>query len=113
MLKCIQKGACWCRAFLPPSYAAPKRAAYVLVQSAAEPPQRSEGALTLRTLRTNQLLLAQARHYHVDNRVNQNFPFRYEGASKTRFTVGFVAFVAAGVSVPFLACAFQLYVQYL
>ncbi len=63
--------------------------------------------------RTDQLRLAQARHYHVDTRVNQNFPFRYEGASKTRFTVGLVAFVAAGVSVPFLACAFQLCVQYL
>lgn len=92
---------------------APKRAVCVLVPSAAPPPQRSDGALTLRTLRTNQLRLPQARYYHVDNRVNQNFPFRYEGASKTRFTVGFVAFVAAGFSVPFLACAFQLYVQFL
>lgn len=77
------------------------------------PPQRSDGALTLRTLRTIQLRLAQRRHYHVENRVNQNFPFRYEGEAKTRFTVAFAAFVAAGFSVPFLACAFQLYVQFL
>ncbi|GAA5863929.1 hypothetical protein JCM3774_004421 [Rhodotorula dairenensis] len=51
---------------------------------------------------------AQSRKFHVDNRVNNNFPFRYEGESKTRFTVGFVTFAVVGFSAPFLACAFQL-----
>ncbi|GAA5964117.1 hypothetical protein JCM8115_005348 [Rhodotorula mucilaginosa] len=62
----------------------------------------------VRRAQASRLRLAQRRHYHVENRVNQNFPFRYEGEAKTRFTVGFAAFVAAGFSVPFLASAFQL-----
>lgn len=48
------------------------------------------------------------RAMHVENRVNNNFPFRYEGESKTRFTVGFVSVATIGFSAPFLACAFQL-----
>ncbi|BGP56043.1 hypothetical protein JCM8202_005188 [Rhodotorula sphaerocarpa] len=48
------------------------------------------------------------RHFHVDNVVNNNFPFRYEGESTRRFTIGFISVALVGFSAPFLAVAFQM-----
>ncbi|BGO92138.1 hypothetical protein NBRC10512_000869 [Rhodotorula toruloides] len=53
------------------------------------------------------LALRHARQYHVENKVNNNFPFKYEGKSKRRFTVGFLVFCAFGFGTPFLAVRFQ------
>ncbi|GAA5987950.1 hypothetical protein JCM10908_007285 [Rhodotorula pacifica] len=68
--------------------------------------QRTSSALVRRGPASRRMM--QSRLYHVENRVNNNFPFRYEGESKTRFTVGFLTVAAVGFSAPFLACAFQL-----
>ncbi|KAL7342595.1 hypothetical protein BJY59DRAFT_689782 [Rhodotorula toruloides] len=57
--------------------------------------------------RASGLALRHARQYHVENKVNNNFPFKYEGKSKRRFTVGFLVFCAFGFGTPFLAVRFQ------
>ncbi|BGP32814.1 hypothetical protein JCM10296v2_004598 [Rhodotorula toruloides] len=59
------------------------------------------------TARVSGLTLRHVRQYHVENKVNNNFPFKYEGESKTRFTVGFLVFCALGFGTPFLAVRFQ------
>ncbi|BGP48866.1 hypothetical protein JCM10450v2_004745 [Rhodotorula kratochvilovae] len=51
----------------------------------------------------------QLRAFHIENKVNANFPFTYEGAaSKKRFTVGFVGVLTFAAAAPFLASAFQI-----
>ncbi|GAA6054432.1 hypothetical protein NBRC10513_006016 [Rhodotorula toruloides] len=57
--------------------------------------------------RASALTLRHARQYHVENKVNNNFPFKYGGESKTRFTVGFLVFCALGFRTPFLAVRLQ------
>ncbi|GJN91100.1 hypothetical protein Rhopal_004117-T1 [Rhodotorula paludigena] len=52
--------------------------------------------------------LVAKRTFHVENKVNNNFPFKYEGDRKRAFTLGFVALLGLGSSVPFLASAFQI-----
>lgn len=44
----------------------------------------------------------------MDNKVDNNFPFKYEGASKKRFTVGFVAAFSLAAALPFLVARFQM-----
>ncbi|ORY57989.1 hypothetical protein BCR35DRAFT_355425 [Leucosporidium creatinivorum] len=51
---------------------------------------------------------AQVRHFQVNNVVNNNFPFKYEGASKTKFTVCFWGGMTFAFVVPFVACAYQI-----
>ncbi|POY75575.1 hypothetical protein BMF94_1197 [Rhodotorula taiwanensis] len=65
-------------------------------------------SVSVRAVKGRQPSFVSQRAMHVENRVNNNFPFRYEGESKTRFTVGFVSVATIGFSAPFLACAFQL-----
>ncbi|BGP16919.1 hypothetical protein JCM10213_007364 [Rhodosporidiobolus nylandii] len=44
------------------------------------------------------------RTYHVSNEVGQNFPFNYDGASRTRFTVIFWgAMATSGIVIPVFA----------
>ncbi|GAA5891009.1 hypothetical protein JCM5296_007347 [Sporobolomyces johnsonii] len=53
-------------------------------------------------------LRQQFRSLHVDNTVNNNFPFKYEGAKSKTFTVGLITLVGTGASLPFLVTAYQL-----
>ncbi|BGP25334.1 hypothetical protein Rt10032_c04g1919 [Rhodotorula toruloides] len=57
--------------------------------------------------RASELTLRHARQYHVENKVNNNFPFKYEGEGKTRFTIDFLVFCAVGFGTPFLVVRFQ------
>ncbi|GAA5826580.1 hypothetical protein JCM11251_002436 [Rhodosporidiobolus azoricus] len=50
------------------------------------------------------------RAFHVENKVNNNLPFKYEGESKRRFTYGMMTIMSLGFAVPFLAAAFQVHV---
>ncbi|GAA5868214.1 hypothetical protein JCM1840_006189 [Sporobolomyces johnsonii] len=53
-------------------------------------------------------LRQQFRSLHVDNTVNNNFPFKYEGAKSKTFTVGLITLVGTGASLPFLVTAYQM-----
>ncbi|GAA5978003.1 hypothetical protein JCM11641_004355 [Rhodosporidiobolus odoratus] len=48
------------------------------------------------------------RQFHVENHVNNNFPFEYEGPSKVKFTAGLIGLFGLGAVAPFLAAGFQL-----
>lgn len=94
----IPKRACWASVMPPSPFAACvlRAAAHFRL---ADPPQDDQLA------RPSPLA---PRHFHVDNVVNNNFPFRYEGESTRRFTIGFISVALVGFSAPFLAVAFQM-----
>ncbi|GAA5972107.1 hypothetical protein JCM21900_005702 [Sporobolomyces salmonicolor] len=54
-------------------------------------------------------LRQQLRSLHVDNVVNNNFPFKYEGAKSKAFTVGLITVIGTGASLPFAVAAYQIW----
>ncbi|GAA5854106.1 hypothetical protein JCM8547_008229 [Rhodosporidiobolus lusitaniae] len=50
----------------------------------------------------------QVRAFHVENVVNNNTPFKYEGASRRTFSIGLAGLMGFGFSVPFIASYYQI-----
>ncbi|BGP16918.1 hypothetical protein JCM10213_007363 [Rhodosporidiobolus nylandii] len=48
------------------------------------------------------------RTFHVDNKVNNNLPFKYEGEASKRFTAGLVGAMSFALGAPFLVMKYQL-----
>ncbi|GAA6032603.1 hypothetical protein JCM8097_004836 [Rhodosporidiobolus ruineniae] len=64
--------------------------------------------LALRTASVVRAARPLVRSYHVENKVNNNLPFKYEGESKTRFTAAFTTVLSVAFAAPFLVSSFAV-----